>query len=51
MGFQSYAVLPHNRVCNNIGFGLAMRGVNRDEIRRKVEWAAGLLQIAPDCLS
>ncbi|MGH3886979.1 MAG: ABC transporter ATP-binding protein [Pseudonocardiaceae bacterium] len=47
MVFQSYALFPHKRVRDNIGFGLAMRGVNRDEIRRKVEWAAGLLQIMP----
>lgn len=47
MVFQSYAIFPHKRVRDNIGFGLAMRGVNRDEIHRKVEWAADLLQITP----
>jgi multiple sugar transport system ATP-binding protein len=45
MVFQSYAVFPHRRVRENIGFGLAMRHVPREEIRRKVAWAADLLQL------
>jgi multiple sugar transport system ATP-binding protein len=45
MVFQSYAVFPHRRVRDNIGFGLAMRHVPREEIRRKVTWAADLLQL------
>ncbi|MGH3646117.1 MAG: ABC transporter ATP-binding protein [Micromonosporaceae bacterium] len=45
MVFQSYAVFPHRRVRANIGFGLAMRGVPRAEIERKVAWAADLLQL------
>jgi multiple sugar transport system ATP-binding protein len=47
MVFQSYAVFPHRKVGYNIGFGLAMRGMPKDEIARKVEWAADLLQLAP----
>jgi len=47
MVFQSYAVFPHKRVRANIGFGLQMRGVPREEITRKVAWAADLLQLAP----
>ena len=47
MVFQSYAVFPHRKVRDNIGFGLAMRGVDRDEISRKTDWAADLLQLAP----
>ncbi|SCL34636.1 carbohydrate ABC transporter ATP-binding protein, CUT1 family [Micromonospora rhizosphaerae] len=47
MVFQSYAVFPHRRVRDNIGFGLAMRGIAREEIRRKVAWAADLLQLTP----
>ena len=47
MVFQSYAVFPHKRVRDNISFGLAMRKINRNEIRRKVQWAADLLQITP----
>ncbi|MFF6980186.1 ABC transporter ATP-binding protein [Streptomyces sp. NPDC008343] len=45
MVFQSYAVFPHRKVRDNIGFGLAMRGMDRNEIRRKVDWAADLLQL------
>jgi multiple sugar transport system ATP-binding protein len=47
MVFQSYAVFPHKRVRANIGFGLQMRGVDRGEINRKVQWAADLLQLTP----
>ncbi|MEV0849700.1 ABC transporter ATP-binding protein [Streptomyces sp. NPDC049954] len=47
MVFQSYAVFPHRTVRANIGFGLTMRGVDADEVRRKVDWAAGLLQLGP----
>jgi multiple sugar transport system ATP-binding protein len=47
MVFQSYAVFPHKRVRANIGFGLQMRGVDRAEINRKVQWAADLLQLTP----
>jgi multiple sugar transport system ATP-binding protein len=45
MVFQSYAVFPHKRVRDNIGFGLAMRGVPKDRIRDKVAWAAELLHL------
>jgi multiple sugar transport system ATP-binding protein len=45
MVFQSYAVFPHKKVRDNIGFGLKVRGVPADEIRRKVDWAAEMLQL------
>jgi multiple sugar transport system ATP-binding protein len=45
MVFQSYAVFPHKRVRDNIGFGLKVRGVPADEVRRKVEWAAEMLEL------
>ncbi|TVT51712.1 ABC transporter ATP-binding protein [Amycolatopsis rhizosphaerae] len=47
MVFQSYAVFPHKRVFDNIGFGLRMRGVPAGVVRRKVEWAAELLELTP----
>ncbi|PRX50420.1 carbohydrate ABC transporter ATP-binding protein (CUT1 family) [Prauserella shujinwangii] len=47
MVFQSYAVFPNKKVADNIGFGLRMRGVPADGVRRKVEWAADLLQLRP----
>jgi len=47
MVFQSYAVFPHRKVRHNIGFGLAMARTPAEEIRRKVDWAADLLQLRP----
>jgi len=47
MVFQSYAVFPNKKVFDNIGFGLKVKGVPAAEIRRKVEWAADLLQLTP----
>ncbi|GIU97045.1 MAG: spermidine/putrescine ABC transporter ATP-binding protein [Actinomycetota bacterium] len=35
--FQDYALFPHMNVARNVGFGLAMRRVPRDERRRRVE--------------
>jgi multiple sugar transport system ATP-binding protein len=45
MVFQSYAIFPHMRVRQNIGFGLAMRKVDRQELERRVQRAAELLQL------
>ncbi len=47
MVFQSYAVFPHRKVRDNIGFGLAMRKESKAKIQEKVDWAAGLLQLEP----
>ena len=46
MVFQSYGLYPHLTVWNNIAFPLRTQGTPRDEIKRKVEWAAGLLGIS-----
>jgi multiple sugar transport system ATP-binding protein len=45
MVFQSYAIFPHMRVRQNIGFGLTMRKVAADEVERRVRRAAALLQL------
>ena len=45
MVFQSYALYPHMTVAQNLGFGLRMRGVDREEIDRKVHEVARLLGI------
>jgi len=37
MIFQNYALYPHMNVFDNMGFGLKMRGIDRVEIRRRVE--------------
>jgi multiple sugar transport system ATP-binding protein len=47
MVFQSYAVFPHLTVFDNIGFGLRMRKRPAEELKRRVERAAGLLQLDP----
>ncbi|TKC81721.1 sn-glycerol-3-phosphate ABC transporter ATP-binding protein UgpC [Trinickia terrae] len=45
MVFQSYALFPHMTVFENIGFGLRIGGVAKDEIRRRVTEAARVLQL------
>ncbi|MHC2620687.1 multiple sugar transport system ATP-binding protein [Bradyrhizobium huanghuaihaiense] len=47
MVFQSYALYPHMSVRGNIGFGLKMAGLAKDEINRKVEAAAATLNLSP----
>jgi putative spermidine/putrescine transport system ATP-binding protein len=46
MVFQNYALFPHMSVRRNIGFGLAMRHAPKDEIRRRVDAALALVQLA-----
>ncbi|MBM4245349.1 MAG: sn-glycerol-3-phosphate ABC transporter ATP-binding protein UgpC [Deltaproteobacteria bacterium] len=46
MVFQDYALYPHKTVRGNLEFPLRMRGLARDEIERRVAWAAGILDIA-----
>jgi multiple sugar transport system ATP-binding protein len=46
MVFQNYALYPYMTVFENIAFGLRMRKMPEDELRRQVDWAAGLLSIA-----
>ncbi len=43
MVFQNYALYPHMSVYDNMAFGLKLRKVPKDEIRRRVEEAADLL--------
>ncbi len=45
MVFQSYALYPHLSVFDNMAFGLKLRHVPRDEIKRRVEKAANTLGI------
>ncbi|MCL6640299.1 MAG: ATP-binding cassette domain-containing protein [Candidatus Rokubacteria bacterium] len=46
MVFQSYALYPHMTVYDNIAFPLKAQGVARDEIPKRVQWAASLFGIA-----
>jgi len=43
--FQEYALFPHMKVHENIAYGLKIRGVNREERKRKVAEIAKLLEI------
>ena len=45
MVFQSYALYPHMTVRQNLSFGLENFRMSRAEIKRRVDGAAGLLQI------
>jgi multiple sugar transport system ATP-binding protein len=47
MVFQNYALYPHMSVRDNMGFALKLKGVDRDEIDRKVEEAARILDLVP----
>ncbi|MBQ4247526.1 MAG: ATP-binding cassette domain-containing protein, partial [Ruminococcus sp.] len=46
MVFQNYALYPHMTVFENMAFGLKLRKVPKDDIARKVEEAARILDIA-----
>jgi multiple sugar transport system ATP-binding protein len=45
MVFQNYALYPHMTVRENMGFALKLRGVPQEEIDRKVEEAARILDL------
>lgn len=57
MVFQSYAVFPHMKVADNVGYGLKMDGVDGIEIARRVDEALELVKLGglgarmPDQLS
>ena len=57
MVFQSYALYPHMTVYDNMAFGLTLRKIPKEEIRKRVEEAArilgieGLLKRKPRALS
>src|SRR5262245_16999725 len=45
MVFQSYALWPHMTVLGNMGYGLRLRGMAREEIRRRVTAMLALLNL------
>ncbi|KVX95693.1 spermidine/putrescine ABC transporter ATP-binding protein [Burkholderia ubonensis] len=45
MVFQNYALFPHMSVLDNVGFGLKMRGVPRQETRKRAQEALELVQL------
>lgn len=47
MVFQDYGLYPHMTVNENLSLGLRLRKVARQEIDRRVAWAADMLRLAP----
>ena len=47
MVFQSYALYPHLSVYDNIAFGLKVKRLPKDEIERRVQNAARILDLEP----
>src|SRR5947199_7541357 len=47
MVFQSYALYPHLSVYDNIAFGLRLKNVPKDEIEKRVQEAARILDLEP----
>ena len=45
MVFQNYALFPHMNVEQNIGYGLKIRGVANDEIKKRVKEMLKLVQL------
>jgi spermidine/putrescine ABC transporter ATP-binding subunit len=45
MVFQNYALFPHKTVQDNVGFGLKMRGINKEERQEKVKDALELVRL------
>jgi multiple sugar transport system ATP-binding protein len=46
MVFQNYALYPHMSVADNMGFALKIAGVDKAEIRKRVEEAAKILDLS-----
>src|SRR6201990_2502094 len=47
MVFQNYALYPHMSVFDNMAFGLKLRKFPKDEIKRRVDEAARILDLMP----
>ncbi|MFQ6684320.1 ATP-binding cassette domain-containing protein, partial [Bordetella pertussis] len=45
MVFQNYALYPHMSVFDNMAYGLKIRRLPKDEIRKRVEAAAQILEL------
>ncbi|REK12376.1 MAG: sn-glycerol-3-phosphate ABC transporter ATP-binding protein UgpC [Actinobacteria bacterium] len=45
MVFQNYALYPHMTVFDNMAFGLKLRKMSKDEIKKRVDEAAEILEI------
>jgi multiple sugar transport system ATP-binding protein len=47
MVFQSYALYPHMTVRDNVGFGLKMTGHSKEDVEKRTQHAADMLQLGP----
>jgi multiple sugar transport system ATP-binding protein len=47
MVFQNYALYAHLNVFDNMAFSMQLKKLPKAEIRRKVEWAASILDLTP----
>src|SRR6185295_4020969 len=47
MVFQNYALYPHMTVEQNLGFGLRLRKMQKDELKRRVQDVANILGLDP----
>jgi multiple sugar transport system ATP-binding protein len=47
MVFQSYALYPHLNVADNMSLALKREGLSRDEIARRLDTAAAMLELEP----
>jgi sn-glycerol 3-phosphate transport system ATP-binding protein len=47
MVFQNYALYPHMSVFDNMAYGLKIQKLPKDDIRARVEKAAGILELMP----
>ena len=47
MVFQNYALYPHMTVRDNMGFALKLAGTDKEEINKRVEEAARILDLEP----
>ena len=45
MVFQSYALYPHMSVADNIGYGLKLRKMPKDEMNKRIQEAADMLEL------
>ncbi len=45
MVFQNYALYAHMSVFDNMAFSMQLKKLPKDEIAKKVEWAAGILNL------
>ncbi|MCC6868684.1 MAG: sn-glycerol-3-phosphate import ATP-binding protein UgpC [Burkholderiales bacterium] len=47
MVFQNYALYPHMSVFGNMAYGLKIRGFSKDDIKKRVDRAAAILELGP----